>query len=1005
MAENKRYTTQQKTNSGQTAVIKDDLYLLSIASGSDNDYILTYNPQSKQVSYLTSISSSGGGGSTNTGSLLLNASFSNPNLTFTRGNGTTFDVSLLTLVPTSASYALSSSQATSASFSISSSRAVSASFATSASYAFQATSASFAISASRTVSASFADSASQAISASFAISASRAISASFATSASYAFQATSASFAISASQAVSASFATSASRAVSASFATSASYAFQATSASFAISSSQATSASFVTTLNQNVIITGSAVIGSSSLGANENTLTLGPSPAGGAGEGGQLGLNAVGGTYTSASFIDNWQNQFRILRGTNAGSDGQHLGINLHSGQVTFNRYSGSGAFPGTAAATLGVDSSGNIITTTPGGASLTGGATNYIARWASPTSLTTGSIYDNGTNVSIGNISPSYKLDVTGDIRATGAIYANANGALYFQGGDDVALYDINVTNTLGVYGVQDSTVGSIKLGSGGGTISGKGGLIGIGTITPSLGTLEVNGNVYATSFTGSLLGTASFANNATSASSAISASRAVSASFATSASYAFQATSASFANTAQTSATASYVLQAVSASFATSASQAVSASFTISASRAISSSFAISASYAFQATSASFAISSSQATSASFTISASRAVSASRADTASFVAAPGSSTQVVFNSGGVFGADSGFVYTSGRVGIGESSPSARLEIRGSGATSATTAFRVENSSATTSMVVLDDGDVGVGTASPGFKLTVDTTNAVDGIALNGTNNFGYIIQASGVTKGYIPAYPTTPGAFSTDSLVGDLVYRIETESSQRFLFNTNAGAGGSTLAITGSRVGINTATPTLGNLTVNGNVWANSYTGSLFGTASWANNSVTASYLLNFPVNPNLYATQNNNLDVVSANTAYSMSFDTLVTSDQLNLVSGSRLEVTSAGKYTIQFSANILQTTSSPTEVYIWLSRSGTDLADTNRQITMDGAGNNFTVAAWNWIVDSGDSEYYEIRYGASDTNIQLNYQSTPSIGPEIPAAIVSMFKIN
>ena len=58
----------------------------------------------------------GGGGSTNTGSLLTTASFSNPNLTFTKGDGSTFNVSLLSLVPTSASYALSASFASTASF-------------------------------------------------------------------------------------------------------------------------------------------------------------------------------------------------------------------------------------------------------------------------------------------------------------------------------------------------------------------------------------------------------------------------------------------------------------------------------------------------------------------------------------------------------------------------------------------------------------------------------------------------------------------------------------------------------------------------------------------------------------------------------------------------------------------------------------------------------------------------------------------------------------------------
>ncbi len=332
-----------------------------------------------------------------------------------------------------------------------------------------------------------------------------------------------------------------ASTATSASFAT---YANSAGSATTATSASYALTASYVNPLNQSVIITGSLTVGATGLGASESTLTLGPPTAGGAGEGGQLGLNAAGGAYTSASFIDNWQNQLRILRGTNAGSDAIVAALNLHTKQMTLPAYTGPSSFSGSAAANLSIDSSGNIITTAIGSA-LTGGATNYLARWASATTLTTGSIYDDGTNVGIGDITPSYKLDVAGDIRATGAIYANANGAMYFQGGDDVALHDINVANTLGVYGMQDATVASIKLGSGGGIISGKSSKIGIGTTDPVSGSLEVSGNVYATSFTGSLLG---------------NASTATSASFATLAASATSATTATNANNINVSATTS-------------------------------------------------------------------------------------------------------------------------------------------------------------------------------------------------------------------------------------------------------------------------------------------------------------------------------------------------------------------------------------------------------------------------------------------------------------
>jgi hypothetical protein len=66
MAENKRYTNQKKQNSGQDSVIKDDLYLFSIPSGSENDYTLVINPQSKQVRYVLLASGGGGAGTSGT---------------------------------------------------------------------------------------------------------------------------------------------------------------------------------------------------------------------------------------------------------------------------------------------------------------------------------------------------------------------------------------------------------------------------------------------------------------------------------------------------------------------------------------------------------------------------------------------------------------------------------------------------------------------------------------------------------------------------------------------------------------------------------------------------------------------------------------------------------------------------------------------------------------------------------------------------------------------------
>jgi hypothetical protein len=114
--------------SGSRFEISGAVFLPTITTTSQNS-VVTINTSTGQLYYTASSAfGGGGGGSTDTGSLLTTASISTNIITFTKGDGSTFPITI-----TSASYAVSSSYALSSSYSLSSSYALTSSFALSAS--------------------------------------------------------------------------------------------------------------------------------------------------------------------------------------------------------------------------------------------------------------------------------------------------------------------------------------------------------------------------------------------------------------------------------------------------------------------------------------------------------------------------------------------------------------------------------------------------------------------------------------------------------------------------------------------------------------------------------------------------------------------------------------------------------------------------------------------------------------------------------------------------------
>jgi hypothetical protein len=123
----------------------------------------------------------------------------------------------------------------------------------------------------------------------------------------------------------------------------------------------------------------------------------------------------------TSSSFFQNTN----LGIGTNAPSQRLHVSGNA---RVTGAYYDSTNS-PGTGGQVLSSTVTGTDWVTIPTGNISGSGTTNYITKFTGSTAIGNSIVFDNGTNVGIGTISPSTKLDVNGVISATGGTSTDWN------------------------------------------------------------------------------------------------------------------------------------------------------------------------------------------------------------------------------------------------------------------------------------------------------------------------------------------------------------------------------------------------------------------------------------------------------------------------------------------------------------------------------------------------------------------------------------------------
>lgn len=140
-----------------------------------------------------------------------------------------------------------------------------------------------------------------------------------------------------------------------------------------------------------------------------------------------------------------------------------------------------------------------------------------------------------------------------------------------------------------------------------------------------------------------------------------------------------------------------------------------------------------------------------------------------------------------------------------------------------------------------------------------------------------------------------------------------------------------------------------------------------------------------------------------------DQTAANTttAYAITFDTTDYSNGITLSNTSRLNVSQAGIYNVQFSVQFKNTTNGTQDVEVWFRKNGTDIAKSNSRFGLaprKSAGDpSHTIAALNYFVDLAESDYLQLMWRPSDVGVSIEHYAagTSPTRPATPSVIATV----
>jgi hypothetical protein len=130
----------------------------------------------------------------------------------------------------------------------------------------------------------------------------------------------------------------------------------------------------------------------------------------------------------------------------------------------------------------------------------------------------------------------------------------------------------------------------------------------------------------------------------------------------------------------------------------------------------------------------------------------------------------------------------------------------------------------------------------------------------------------------------------------------------------------------------------------------------------------------------------------------------NTGYPMLLGVTDLSNQVTVVSGSRVTIANTGIYNIQWSAQFRNPTAAEHDVTIWLRKNGVDVAGSAGVVSVPkkhGSLDGHVLPSWNFLLDPIAGDYYEFVWSTTDTSVFISFEPAGSPPPSTASVVLTV----